>query len=248
MRPHLRQIERIEPVVLGVREGHDLHLQCPTGMITALDRLEQITGVVVGVRRRHLVALVLGEELDALIGQEVVLHPELVPGLVDPHVGVRAVAVHMPPGARDAPVAHQPGHLVRGFRRERPEVPLHVVIAQVVVSAAFLRPDEVLELHRVLHEEHRRVVADHVVVAFGGVELQRETARVAPGIRAAPLPRDRGEPSEEVDSRVRLEHGGPGVGADVVGHLESTERAAALGVRLPFRHPLRLNCAICSIR
>src|SRR6266566_1194522 len=48
-------------------------------------------------------------------------------GRVDPDVGVAGIAVHVPPGARDAPVAHQPGHLVRRVRRRRPEVPLHVV-------------------------------------------------------------------------------------------------------------------------
>jgi hypothetical protein len=68
---------------------------------------------------------------------------------VDPHVGVAAVAVHVPPGLRDAAVAHQPGDLVRRLRRQRPEVPLHVVVAQVVVLHALLGADEVLELHRV---------------------------------------------------------------------------------------------------
>jgi hypothetical protein len=64
--------------------------------------------------------------------------------------------------------------------------------------AALLRADEVLELHRVAHEEDRRVVADHVVVALAGVELQREAARVAPGVGAAALAGDGGEADQGV--------------------------------------------------
>ena len=134
--------------------------------------------------------------------------------------------------ARDAAVAHQPGHLVRRLRRQGPEVPLHVVIAQVVVRAPLLRADEVLELQRVADEEDRGVVPDHVVVALGGVELQREAARVPPGVGAAPLPGHGGEPDQRVGPGAWLEHRGLGVGADVLRHLEVAERAAALGVRL----------------
>jgi len=64
------------------------------------------------------------------------------------------------------------------------------MVAQIVVRAALLRADEVLEFHRVADEEHRRVVPDHVVVALAGVELQRKTARVTPCIGAAALARD----------------------------------------------------------
>ena len=200
--------------------------------------LVQVALVVVGVDGRHLVGLVLGEELDALVGLEVVLDPEPLARGVDPHVSVRAVAVHVPPGPRDPAVTHQPGDLVRRLRGQGPEVPLHVVVAQVVVRAALLGADEVLELHGVAHEEHRGVVPDHVVVALGRVELQREPARVTPGVGAAPLTGHRGEPDQRVGPGAGLEHRGPGVGADVAGHLEVAERAAALGVRLPLRDPL----------
>ena len=64
------------------------------------------------------------------------------------------------------------------------------MVAHIGVGAAFLGADEVLELHRVAHEEHRRVVPHHVVVALTGVELQRETPRVAPSIGTAALAGD----------------------------------------------------------
>src|SRR3546814_3799564 len=47
-----------------------------------------------------------------LVGVEVILHPELLAAGVDPHVGVRAVAVHVAPGARQPALAHDVGDLV----------------------------------------------------------------------------------------------------------------------------------------
>ena len=242
--PHLGQVERVEPVGLGLLERHDLHLERPGRVLAPLDRVVQIPGVVVAVRAGELVGLGLGEELDALAGDEVVLHPELLAGRIDPHVGVAGVAVHVPPALRNSAVAHQPGHHVGRLGREGPEVPLHVVVAQVVVHPALLRTDEVLELQRIPDEEDRDVVADHVVVSLGRVELQREPARVAPGVGAAPLAGHRGEPGQHVGPGAGLEHRGFGVGADVVRHLEGAEGAAALGMGLalwralavPLRH------------
>ena len=170
-----------------------------------------------------------------------VLQPDFLSAGVDPAVGLGAVAVHVPPGPRDAAVAHQVGDLVRGLRGQGPEVPLHVVVAQPVVGAALLRADEVLELHRVLDEEHRGVVADQVVVALGGVELDREPARVPPGVGGSPLPRHGREPDDQPGRGAGLEHGRLGELADVVRHLEPAECAAALGVRLPLRDPLAVE-------
>ncbi len=109
---------------------------------------------------------------------------------------------------------------------------------RLLAGHPLLAADEVLELHRVADEEHRGVVADHVEVALGGVELQRESARVAPGVWAAPLARHRGEADHHLGLGAGLEHRRLGVPADVVGHLEVAERAATLGVRLPLRDAL----------
>jgi hypothetical protein len=72
----------------------------------------------------------------------------------------------------------------------------------------------VRELHRVAEEEHRGVVADHVVVALGGVELEREAADVAPGVGGAQLTGDGREPQQRLGLGAGLEDGGLGVGAD----------------------------------
>ena len=99
-------------------------------------------------------------------------------------------------------------------------------------AAALLAADEVRELHRVADEEDRGVVADQVVVALGRVELQREAARVAPGVGAALLAGDGGEAGEHLGLDAGLEQRGLGVRRDVLGGLEHAERARALGVHV----------------
>ncbi len=197
--------------------------------------------MVVAVLARQPVGVRLGEELDALVGLDVVLDPELLAAAVDPHVRVGAVAVHVAVALGDAAVAHQPGDHVRRLGGQRPEVPLHVVVAQPVVRAALLRPDEVLEFHRVLDEEHRRVVAHQVVVALLGVELQREAAGVAPGVRAALLARDGGEAGQHLGPLAGLEEIRLGELADVIGDLEDPVRPAALGVHHPLGDPFAVE-------
>ena len=140
VRPHLGQVERVEPVGLGLLERHDLHLQRPARVLPALDRGD--TGRAGGSRRpcrRVSSASAWVRNSMPWSVMKWYFTQKISPGGVDPAVGVAAVAVHVPPGARDAPVAHQPSDLVRRLRGQRPEVPLHVVVAQAVVGAALLR-------------------------------------------------------------------------------------------------------------
>ena len=130
---------------------------------------------------------------------------------------------------------------MRRLRVEAPEVPLHVVVAQARAAAALLAADEVRELHRVADEEDRGVVADEVVVALGRVELQREAARVAPGVGGALLAGDGGEAREHLGRRARLEQRGLGVRRHVLGRLEHAERARALGVHVALRDALAVE-------
>ena len=183
----------------------------------------------------------IAEERHALVGVEVVLDPELLALGVDPHIGVRAIAVHVPPGARQAALAHQIGDLMRALRIVGPEVPLHVIVAQAGIGKPLLAADEVRELHRIAHEEHRRIVADEIVIALAGIEFQREAAHVAPGVGAAHLAGDGREARQHLGRRALLEQRRPGVGRDVLGGLEHAERAGALGVRLALRHLLAVE-------
>jgi hypothetical protein len=90
------------------------------------------------------------------------------------------------------------------------------------------------ELERVADQEDRGVVADDVVVALGGVELQRPAARVAPGVWAAALTGHGGEPDHRLGGGAGRKHRGLGERTDVVGDLEASKGAAALGVWLAF--------------
>src|ERR1700743_2773488 len=127
---------------------------------------------------------------------------------------------------------------MRALRRERPEVPLHLVGAHAGVREALLGVDEVLELGGVADEEDRRVVADQVVVAFLGIELQREAARVARRVRGALLARDGREAREHRRPQPALEEARLGELADVLGRLEESVGAGALRVDDPLGHPL----------
>ena len=184
----------------------------------------------VRVRTGDQIGLGAGQALDALIGVEVELHPELLTLSVDPLVGVRAVAVFVAERLGDAALTHEVGDLVGGLGVESPEIPLHLVVAQAAGPTTLLRADEVRELHGVADEEDRGVVTHEIPVALVGVELEREAAGIAPGIGGAELTRDRGETRQHVGLGAWLEEAGLGVGADVFGGLEVTEGTRALGV------------------
>jgi hypothetical protein len=97
------------------------------------------------------------------------------------------------------------------------------------------------ELHGVADEEDGRVVADEVVVALAGVELQREPARVADRVGRALLTGDGGEAQQRLGAGTGLEQRRLGELGDVVGDLEEAERAAALRVHVALRDALTVE-------
>jgi hypothetical protein len=139
--------------------------------------------------------------------------------------------VHVPEGLGDAAVAHGDGHLVQRFGQVGPKAPVVFGVTHVGARVALDGAVEVGELQRVAVKEHRRVVADHIPVAFGGVEPQRVAADIALGVGGAALAGHRGEPGEHLtavadlaeDRRLRV----PG---DVVGHPKRAEGTRTLGV------------------
>ncbi len=136
------------------------------------------------------------EAANALVGLEVILNPECLAVGVHPLECVRAETVHVAVRIRNAAIAEQPRELVRGFRRQREEVPGVFRLLYVSVGIAFLRMNEVGKLQRITNEEDRGVVADEIVVAFLRVKLDGEAARVAHRIRRAGLQRHCGETNE----------------------------------------------------
>ena len=190
--------------------------------------------MVIPIRARQLVGLVLRQIgiPVALIGHIVKLDPELFALGVDQGIGVAGIAVHLAPGFRNAAVAHQIGHLMRAFGGQCPEIPLHVVIAHVVVGAAFLAANEMLELQRVADEKDGRVVAHHVEIARVGVHLDREATRVAPCVGAAAFAGHGGKAHDHVTACTFLEDTGHGVFGHILRRLEGAKSARPLGVWL----------------
>ena len=128
------------------------------------------------------------------------------------------------------------------LRRERPEVPLHVVRANARVRQPLLRVDEVGELDRVADEEHGRVVADEVVVPLFGVELEREATRVAHRVGTAELAGDGRDAREH--RRALADMGQEGRARPlrhVLGHLEEAVRPGALGMDDALGHALAVE-------
>ncbi len=177
---------------------------------------------------------------------EMVFHPEAFALSVDPHVRVRrVVTIHVAPGSRDAPFTLQPGQLVGRLGRERPEVPLHVGVAQVASRQSFLRPDEVLELDRVTYEEHRSVVPDDIQVPLARVEPYCKTSWIAPGIGRAALAGHSGKADHQVRLGPECEHGRLRKGGDVPSNFKGAEGATALGVRLALGDALPIE--VCHL-
>src|SRR5699024_2139796 len=138
----------------------------PGWIVATRNRLVEITTVMFGVDTGHSLGFFIREVFQALVCQEVETYPEAFALVIDPHVGVRAVAIHIAPGFWNTAWAHQVGDLVGCFWVLCPEVPLHGVISQVIFWRALLGPNEVWELHGVAYVEDGGVVSDQVKVTF----------------------------------------------------------------------------------
>src|SRR5277367_6880005 len=102
-----------------------------------------------------------------------------------------------------------------------------------------------LELQRITNEKDRCVVSHHVVDAFARIELQREAARIAPGIGATLLTGHGGETDQRLGLGARLKDCGPCVGAKIFSDLKMTESTAPFGMRLALRDALAIE--VCHL-
>lgn len=123
------------------------------------------------------------------------------------------------------PLPVSPGGRIRATTSKIPD---HVVIMAVVVGASLGSTDQVGEFDRISDEEHGDVVADDVVVTFGGIELDRKPAGVAQGIGAAALAGIAGYPNECLGGGAGLKHRRSGIGAYIIGHFEAAKGASPL--------------------
>jgi hypothetical protein len=78
-------------------------------------------------------------------------------------------------------------HERRNAEHALPDCPVRVHGWRTQIRPGMALLDEIGELLRVAHEEHRRIVADQIPVAFLGVELDGEAAHVAFGIGCAEI-------------------------------------------------------------
>ena len=154
---------------------------------------------------------------------------------VDQAERVDAEALNVAQRARDGAVRHRPHQHVHALGHQRDEIP------EVVVRGGGLRESavrlhlhgmhEVGELHRVLDEEHRDVVADEVEVAFLGIELHGESAHVARRVDRTRAARHRREADEDLGAPVRiLQEIGLGQARQTLQRLEVAVCTAAAGM------------------
>ena len=177
---------------------HQLDVQLPLRVVAVVDGVVEILGVTA----EHLALLHrgvgLGPGLDALLGQPVVLDQLGLTLLVDPLVSVHAETLLGAVAGGDAPRAeHQAEGVQRlGSLRREVEDPVGELTLEGD-RVRLLGVDEVGELDGVPDEEHAEVVADEVPVASLGVELHREPAGVARGLRGVPAAGHSGEADRE---------------------------------------------------
>jgi len=101
-------------------------------------------------------------------------------------------------------------------------------IRQAAVRLPVHRMHQDGELHRVLDEEQRDVVAGQVPVVFGGVALERKAAHIARGVHRAGTTGHGGEAAGHRRTHAGLgEHTGTGVPGQRVGQFEVTLCTAA---------------------
>ena len=213
LRDDLGRVEEVEGVGVLVRLLDDLQTQFPLGVGPRLDGLPQVAPVEVRVLPGDLLGLVPQDRMHAEERLPVKLHEARLAPLVDEAEGVDPEALHHPEAARDGAVRHDPHDHVHGLRHERDEVPERVVsgggLGDLVVRLRLDRVDQVGELHGVLDEEDRDVVAHQVEVPLRRVELHGEPPDVAGEIAGAARPRHRREAHEHggLDGRVGEEAG-----------------------------------------
>ncbi len=201
LRNELGRVEHVETEFRRVGLAEDLHAELPLRISAGLDRFPQVAAVKVRIGAGDLHGFIPRERVRARQRIPVELDELRVAGRVHEAKRVDAEALHHPVAARNRPVGHHPQQHVRAFRHQRNEVPERVVrgsrLRHPVVRLGLNGVNDVRELHRILDEEHRDVVADQIPVAFVGVELDREAAHVARRIGGAAFARDGGEAHED---------------------------------------------------
>src|SRR5699024_845653 len=111
----LGQVEEVMTVGLGICAWNHLNVEHPGWIVATRNRRVEITTEMFRADTDHPLDLISRKVLQALGCQEVETYPEAFAFVIDPHVGVRAVAIHIAPGFWNTAWAHQVGVLVGCF-------------------------------------------------------------------------------------------------------------------------------------
>ena len=122
--PYLGNIEWVFLIESSLIFRHDLEIECPSREVTSGNGLEEVTLMAFPVVGDELGRFFVGKVLDTLLGAPMILYPHPLTLRIDEAIGVRTESVHVSVGGRDASVGHHDGHLVEGFGKHRPEVPV----------------------------------------------------------------------------------------------------------------------------
>ena len=210
MRPDFGNIVDIISVGLSVREGHDLDEPVPGCSATVQQCLVQVSGCEVRVFHAFLGRFFSREILDSLGSLEVILNQESFALGIDPLESVRAIAIHVAISVGCTAVREQNHDLMLSLGSVAPEVERSIWVCVACLRASLLGVDEIRELDGVSDEENWRVVSDHVVVSFLGVELDGESSGVSVTVVGTTLAGNCRKPQEDGRLLANLvQEGGP---------------------------------------
>ena len=204
MRPHLGDVPRIKAIAYGLGLSHALDINRPRWEISCGDSSEQVPRGIIGVSGYKFNGLLSSKIPDALVRLEVPFDIAHLAPLVDQLERVARVAVHVSISLidgsllyiRSSTVGEQDGNLMNGLWHQAQKIPKGIWVLQVGLRVSFLGVNKVGKLARVPDEKNRRIVADHVPVAFFCVKLDSKAARVSLRVGRALFASDRGEAGE----------------------------------------------------
>ena len=203
--PNLGEIEDVPAEFLGLFWREDLNVAGPARVVTLLDGVKEILGIVIWVFCCHIASFGVGEGLVTLIGLHVDL--DVVEGSIwlCPLVSMARISVHVSIGVWCTAIAEEVHDLVSSLLMRREVIPEHSCVFEVGLWVALLGVDEERELGRITDEEDRCVVENPIPVALLGIVLNRKASGVSSSIWRAFLTTDRGETSNAASFLANIE-------------------------------------------
>ena len=103
--------------------------------------------------------------------------------LIDKLESMDSETFHHPVTSRDRPVAHRPHDHVHALRHQRNKIPKCIVcrggLRNSIVRFRFYSMDQVWELHRILNEKDRDIVANQIVITFLSIEFNCKSSYIS---------------------------------------------------------------------